>query len=137
MKPDFMDITAKLIAEVSTKTCIDTEVIEELLKDELIEYHNEVLTYGHNLEKAVERAYNEGYADGLNEAVDTEEAAYSRGFEDGRAEAESDNEAYTKEAVESAYNEGYALGYYEGRSDGHSEGYSDGYSAGIKGDTTT
>ena len=111
MKPDFMDITAKLIAEVSTKTCIDTEVIEGLLKDELIKYHNEVFTYGHNIgyddgyKLGYSDGYYGGYESGLEEAVDTEDDAYSRGFEDGRVEAESDNEAYTNEAVESAYDE--------------------------------
>ena len=61
MKPDFMDRTAKVIAEVRARTCIDkidTEVLEEILKDELTEYHNEVFTYGHTI------GYDDGYADG-------------------------------------------------------------------------
>ena len=73
MKPDFMGITAKLIAEVSTKTCIDTDVIEELLKDELIEYHNEIFTYGHNI------GYDDGYKLG-----------YDKGNSDGHSEGYSD-----------------------------------------------
>ena len=116
MKSDFMVKTAKIIAEIRARTCIDddVEVIKEILQDEF----HECYALGRS-EEAAERAYYE-------------EAAYCSGFEDGLAEAESDNEsdneAYTKEAVESAYNEGYALGYYEGRSDGYSEGYSDGNS---------
>ena len=123
MKPNFMDRTAKIIEEVRNRSrinVVDTEVIEAMLKDALIEYHNEVFTYARNI----------GYGDGLNEAVATEEVTYDRGFEDGRAEAESDNEAYTKEAVESAYEEGYSLGYSEGNSEGYDKGYDDGYDDG-------
>ena len=85
MKPDFMNKTAKIIAEVMVRTCIDkldTKVIEEILKDELNEYYNEVFKYSRNI------GYDEGYNDDLNEAVAIEEAAYSRGFDDGRAEQE-------------------------------------------------
>ncbi|NOS39019.1 hypothetical protein, partial [Staphylococcus aureus] len=63
MKHDFMDRTAKIIAEVRTRTCIDkldTEVLEEILQEELIEYYNEVLTYARSLEEAVDSAYDEG-----------------------------------------------------------------------------
>ncbi len=150
MEHYFTEITAKLIAEVMVRACIDkldTEVLEGILQEELIKYCNEVFTCGRNIgyddgyddctaghrsivDEAVECAYYEGYDDGLNEAVATEEATYARGFEDGRAEAESDNEAYTKEAVESAYNEGYSLGHYEGYDKGHPEGFSEGYSEG-------
>ena len=38
MKPDYMDRTAKIIAEVRTRTCIDktdTEVLEDILQYEL------------------------------------------------------------------------------------------------------
>ena len=133
MKSNFMDITAKIIAEIRTRTCIDAvdaEVLEELLKDELIKYHNEVFTYGHNI------GYDDGYA--------------------------ADNKAVLDEAVDNAYDAGYALGYYEGyesgleeavatendkialsrvcnsayydgHSDGYSLGYDDGYSDGHSG----
>ena len=68
MKPDFMDRTAKIIAEIRTRTCIDdvdAEVLEELLKDELIEYHNEVFTYAHNI--GYDDGYEEGYGLGYDE----------------------------------------------------------------------
>ena len=125
MKPDFMDRTAKIIAEVRTRTCIDKldtevlEVLEEILQDELIKYHNEVLTYARSLEEAVDSAYDEGHSDGYD---DGEAMGYNYGYadgresglEDGRAEAEYNNEAYYKDAVEIAYGEGYALGYSDG-----------------------
>ena len=79
MKPEFMDRIAKIIAEVRTRTYmdkIDTEVLEELLKDELIEYHNEVFTYGHNT------GYDDGYSDGYYEG-------HSNGYEDGYSESHS------------------------------------------------
>ena len=105
MKPDFMDRIAKIIAEVHNRTCIDkidTEVLEYILQKELIEYHNEAYTYGHttgydagytdghesSLGEAVERAYYEGYDDGLNEAVATEGAAYYEGYDEGRSEVD-------------------------------------------------
>ena len=87
MKFDFMEITAKVIAEVRTRTCIDdvdAEVLEELLKDELIKYRNEVFTYGHNI------GYDDGHA-----------AGHKAGLDD---------------AADNAYDEGYALGYSEGHS---------------------
>ena len=68
MKPDFKDITAKIIAEVHIRTCIDkidTEVLEDILQDELFEYHNEVLTYGRNI--GYEDGYEEGYSLGYDE----------------------------------------------------------------------
>ena len=130
MNPYFMERTAKIVADVRTRMYsdkFDAKVIEDILQKELNEYHNEVFIYGHSigyddgydavkssLDEAAECAYYEGYDDGLNEAVATEEEEYSRGFEDGRAEAESDNEAYTREAVESAYKEGYSEGYSDG-----------------------
>ena len=94
MKPDFMDSTAKIIAEVRTRTCIDkidAEVLEDILKDELIKYHNEVFTYGHGI----------GYDDG-----------YDDGYTAGKSSLEGD--------VDNAYDEGYALGYSDGCSEGRS-----------------
>ena len=64
MKPDFMDRIEKIITEVRTRTCInklDAKVIEEILQDELIKYHNEVFTYGHSI------GYDDGYALGYSE----------------------------------------------------------------------
>ena len=130
----FMNRTAKIIAEVMVRTCIDkldTKVIVEIEQETVESAYNEGYALGHSeaesdneayTQEAVVRAYYEGYDDGLNEAVAAEEAAYSRGFDDGRAEA--DNEAYTQEDVDNAYNEGYAFGYSEGRSAGYSEGRS-------------
>ena len=77
MKLDFMDRTAKIIAEIRARTCmdyVDTDVLKEILQDELIKYHNEVFTYGHTI------GYDSGYIDGkssLEEAVDN---AYDKGY---------------------------------------------------------
>ena len=131
---------------------LDTEVLEVLfdnLQEELNEYYNKVFTYARNIgyedgsndgytageEAGYERGlhdgydlgYDDGYANGHESCLDEvaateEEATYSRGFEDGRVEAESDNEAYTKDAVEIAYGEGYSVGYYEGRSGCYADG---------------
>ena len=68
MKHDFMDRAAKIIAEIRTKTYIDkidAEAIKEILQDELIEYHNEVFTYGHGI--GYDDGYDEGYALGYDE----------------------------------------------------------------------
>ena len=45
MKPDFMDMTAKIMAEICARTCIDksdTKFIEEILQDALNEYCDEL-----------------------------------------------------------------------------------------------
>ena len=94
MKPDFIDSIAKIIADVRDRTCIedvDTDVLEEILKDEFIKYHNEILTYGHSigyddgytasksiLEGDVDSAYREGYASGY-------EDGYSAGHSAGQS----------------------------------------------------
>ena len=43
MKSDFMERTAKIIAEIRARTCIDddVEVIKEILQDELKDYYEE------------------------------------------------------------------------------------------------
>ena len=90
MQSDFMVKIANIIAEIRVKTCIDdvdAEVLEDILKDELIKYHNEVFTYGHGI----------GYDDG-----------YDDGYTAGKSSLEGD--------VDNAYDEGYALGYSEGNS---------------------
>ena len=68
MKPDFMSRTAKIIAELRNRTCIedDAEFIKEILQEELVEYHNEVFTAG----------YDVGYDAGYNFAKD--EVAHER-----------------------------------------------------------
>ena len=118
MKTDFIDRIEKIIADVRTRTGIDTEVLEVILQDEILQV--ELNEYYYEI-------FNEGYEYGLDEAAAAEDDAYSRGFEDGRAEAESDNEAYTSGAVEDAYEEGYSAGYSEGHSKGYDEGYDEGY----------
>ena len=85
MKSDFMVKTAKIIAEIRNRTCIDddVEVIKEILQDELKEYYD-----------ALHECYDDGYDDGYAAGKSSlEEATYYRGFKDGRAEAESENEA--------------------------------------------
>ena len=74
MKPDFMVRIAKIIEEVHNSTYIDkidTEVLENILQKELIEYHNEAYTYAHNI----------GYDDGFNDGYDV-------GYDNGRSEVE-------------------------------------------------
>ena len=83
--------TAKIIEEVYNSTYIDkieTEVLERILQDALIEYHNEVFTYGHGI----------GYDDG-----------HSDGYAAGKSILEGD--------VDIAYDKGYSLGYDDGQLD--------------------
>ena len=89
----FMRKTAKIIAEIRAITCIDdvdAEVLEELLQDELIKYHNEVFTYGHSI------GYDDGYSDGLNEAV---ESAYDKGYALGYYEGHSEVRALISRSI--------------------------------------
>ena len=79
--------TAKIIEEVYNSTYIDkidTEVLEKILKDELIEYHNEVFTYGHNI------GYDDGYAAGKSSLEGEVDNAYDEGYSLGYAEGYSD-----------------------------------------------
>ena len=102
MRPNFMDSTAKIIAEVRTRTSIDnidTEVLAEILQDEFIKYHNELFTYAHNI------GYDDGYDDGCKSCLNVD--------------------------VDSAYDEGYSLGYDDGYDEGYALGYDDGHS-GVK-----
>ena len=94
MKFDFSDSIAKLVAQVRNRTCInkiEAEVLEDILNDALIKYHNEILTYGHSigyddgytasksiLEGDVDSAYREGYASGY-------EDGYSAGHSAGQS----------------------------------------------------
>ena len=71
MKPYFMDITAKIITEIRTRTCIDkidTEVLEEILQDSLNEYCtllNEYYAeeYYIAISSARSKAYDDGYSE--------------------------------------------------------------------------
>ena len=74
MKPDFMDSAAKIIAEVRARTCIDkidTEVLEEILQDELKAYYAELDGYYEEeyyiaISSARSKAYDDDYADGFD-----------------------------------------------------------------------
>ena len=77
MKPDFKATIANIIAEVHNRTYIDkidTEVLEYILQDALIEYHNEAYTYARN------EGYDEGYDDG-----------YDVGYDNGYADCHDKN----------------------------------------------
>ena len=75
MKPDFIDSTAKIIEEVLARTCIDkidTEVLEDILQDELKAYYAELEDYYieeyHNaISRARNIAYDAGYDDGYSD----------------------------------------------------------------------
>ncbi len=69
MKSDFMVKTAKIIAEVRNRTCIDedAEVLKEILQEELKEYYD-----------ALHECYDEGYALG-----------YSEGYSEGHSEVKT------------------------------------------------
>ena len=68
MKPNFMDITTKIITEVRTRTCIDkldtevieTEVLEEILQDALNEYYDDGYANGYS------EGHSEGYSEGYS-----------------------------------------------------------------------
>ena len=113
MKPYFMDITAKIIAEVRARTCIDkidTEVLEEILQDELNEYYYELDEYYINdVYNEVSRARRTSYDDGYD-------TGYDAGYTAGKSSLEVD--------VDSAYDEGYALGYDDGYAAGHPKSHS-------------
>ena len=73
MTPDFMDRTAKIIAEIRTRTCIDdvdAEVIKAILQDSLNEYctllkgyYDE--EYSNAISSARSKAYDDGHSDGV------------------------------------------------------------------------
>ena len=84
MKPNFRGRTAKIIAEIRNRTCIDdvdAEVIEEILQAALIKYCRELDGYydaGYaagwvngksSLEGDVDSAYDEGYALGYSDGT--------------------------------------------------------------------
>ena len=78
MKPNFMNKTVKIIAEIRTKTCIDdvdAEVLEAILQDSLNEYYDELQKY---YDAGYDAAYDEGYSLGYDEG-------YSEGYDEGRS----------------------------------------------------
>ena len=75
MKPNFMERTAKIIAEIRNRTCIDDDVeaIEKILQDELNEYYRMLdgyyeEEYYNTISSYRSSAYDKGYADGYSES---------------------------------------------------------------------
>ena len=67
MKPNFRGRTAKLIAEIRNRTCIDdvdAEVIKEILQEVLDEYYNVLHGY-------YDAGYDDGYSNGYDEGLST------------------------------------------------------------------
>ena len=61
---DFLESTAKIMAEIRTRACIDdvdAEAIEKILKDALVEYYHEAYDAGHS--DGYDDGYENGYAD--------------------------------------------------------------------------
>ena len=83
--PDFMGSIAKIIAEVRLRTCIDeidTDVLVEILQEELKEYYT--LLNGYYEEKyyiALSSARNSAYDDGYDDGYDV---GYDNGYADGQ-----------------------------------------------------
>ena len=86
MKFDFSVSAAKIVAQVRIRTCInkiDAEVLEDILKDELIKYHNEIFTYGHSIGYDDGKAY--GYSSGHSAGYSVGHyEGYDDGYYDGR-----------------------------------------------------
>ena len=75
MTPNFMDKTAKIIAEVRGRTCIDdldAKILEEILQDALNKYCRELDGY-----------YDAGHAAGFDEG-------YTLGYDDGHSVGHSE-----------------------------------------------
>ena len=82
MKSDFMVKTAKIIAEVRTRTCIDKideEVIDEILQAELKECYDE-------LNDCYDEGYDDGYSDGH---PDGHSDGYAEGYAEGHSEVKN------------------------------------------------
>ena len=89
MKPDFREITAKIIADFHTRTFYDDfdgEILEEILRGALIKYCREL----------------DGYYD----------AGYAAGWVNGKSSLEGDVDS----AYDEGYTLGYSEGYSEGHS---------------------
>ena len=89
MKSDFMVKTAKIIAEIRNRTCVDddVEVIKEILHDALHECYDEGYDDGYAacksiLEGDVANAYDDGYSLGYDDG-------YSLGYDDGHSKGHS------------------------------------------------
>ena len=68
MQPDFMNVIAKIIADVHDRTCIDnvdTEVLEEILQGALKAYDDEQKEY--YFDDGYELGYSEGYENGFSD----------------------------------------------------------------------
>ena len=80
---DFLESTAKIIAEIRTVACIDdvdAEAIEKILQDALKEYYDELDGYYEEeyyiaISSVRNKAYDDGYVDG-----------YDVGYDDGYAQ---------------------------------------------------
>ena len=84
--PNFMVKTAKIIAEMRARTCIDdvdAEVIEEILQNKLTEYYRMLEGYYEEeyynaISSARSKAYDEGHSDGYANGYDV-------GYDDGHS----------------------------------------------------
>ncbi len=84
MKSDFMVKTARILAEVRARTCIDkidVDVLKEILQEELKEYYDALDGYYEEeyyiaISSARNKAYDDGHSDGYN-------IGYDIGYDDG------------------------------------------------------
>ena len=78
MKHDFMEKTARIIAEIRTRTCID-DVDAEVIKDALNDHYRMLDGYYANaLNTARNTAYDEGFDDGYD-------VGYDNGYDEGHS----------------------------------------------------
>ena len=86
METKFMDRAAKIIEEVLARTCIaksDTEVLEEILQDELKAYYAELEEYYiEEYHNAMNRARNKAYDSGFDDGYDV---GYDNGYSDSHS----------------------------------------------------
>ena len=84
MKPDFINSTAKIIAEIRTRACIDdvdAEVIKEMLQDALDEECRVLDSY----------YWEEHYNNYCNEISSVRTGAYDAGYDEGYADCHAKN----------------------------------------------
>ena len=75
---DFLESTAKIMAEIRTRACIDdvdAEAIEKILQDELTEYYTLLNGYYEEeyyiaISSARSKAYDDGHSDGYDDGYD-------------------------------------------------------------------
>ena len=92
MTPKFVGKTAKIIAEIRNRTCIDdvdAQIMEEILQDALNEYYMELDGYYEEeyyiaISSARSKAYDDGHSDGY---ADGYADGYDIGYDDGRFES--------------------------------------------------